>query len=132
MFTLNNINDIEALPVKVTYAGETTKDGWKRDRWNVAIASKAGYWSTDYFTVIGLRRNGNPKNPKVADVLYALINDASASDYNFSDWCEEYGYSDDSLKALNLYKQCLETASALRKHLGRDTVSQLRTLLQDY
>ena len=94
--------DIETLPVKIDYVGETVKENnWKCDQWRISITSKAGFWSTDYFTGIGLRREvkgarafyvkayktiGNkwvsaePVKPKVADVLYSLFNDASASE----------------------------------------------------
>lgn len=73
-----------------------------------------------------------PKAPSVDDVLHSLILDASASDYNLQDWCAEFGYSDDSIRALNTYRQCLETATNLRKYLGADVVRALAIQLQDH
>lgn len=137
--TFDTIESLEALPVKIEYVGETTRDNdWQCDQWRVSLSSKAGYWSTDYFTGLGLRHKPNswgqrkPKKPTVADVLHSLILDASAADENFHDWCANYGYSDDSIKAMNMYKACLETAVALRKHLSPDVLRQVRELLQDY
>jgi hypothetical protein len=105
----------------------------------VTLSSKAGFHSFDYFTGLGLRHKPKtswvtptPKKPKVADVLHSLIMDASAADENFHDWCANYGYSDDSIKAMNTYKACLEIAVALRKHFSPDTLRQVRELLQDY
>ena len=149
--TLDNIEALETLPVKIIYVGETARDGdWRCDQWRVELQSKAGFWSTDYFTGLGRRSRiyvdygknwdpirkksyeENPKKPKIADVLHSLIMDASAADENFHAWCSNYGYSDDSIKALNIYKACLETAHALRKHLPPETLRQARELLQDY
>jgi hypothetical protein len=130
--------DIKHLPVRITYAGEIFKSDWSKngqtvDKWMIALTSKSGYWSCDYFTGTGLRSKkfpNKPVKPEMRDVLESLILDASAADYNFADWCSEYGYSDDSIKALNTYKACLETATALRKHLGRETLQQVRAIIE--
>lgn len=129
--------NIEALPIKIDYVGETVRDNeWKCDQWRVQLTSKAGYWSTDYFTGLGHRGKpdawgkAKPKRPQVADVLYSLFMDASAADNNFNDWCDEYGYSDDSLKALNIYKQCLETATALRKHFSPEQRQAIQAIIE--
>lgn len=144
--------DVEALPVKIDYVGETSRDNWKCDQWRISIETKAGFWSTDYFTGLGLRREvkgaramsvktfktiGNkwvaaePVKPKVADVLYSLFNDASAANSNFVDWCADYGYSDDSIKALNIYKSCLETATALRKHFSPEQRKSIEAIVAE-
>lgn len=140
MQTLDTIETLETLPVKIDYVGQTKRDqSWDCDQWRVTISSKAGFHSFDYFTGLGLRHKPRaswatptPKKPKIADVLHSLILDASAADENFNDWCSNYGYSDDSIKSLNMYKTCLETATALRKHFSPDTMRQVRELLQDY
>ena len=126
---------IENLPVQVTYTGETFRSDWGGkgstvDQWRIALTSKAGYWSTDYFTGIGLRKKGRPVKPSIRMVMESLLWDASAADHNFADWCDEFGYSDDSIKALNTYKQCLEISTALRKHLGRDTLAQVKEIIE--
>jgi len=150
---IDTIEGLEALPVQIQYVAEVPSK-WDEnkartvDQWRVTISSKAGWHSFDYFTGLGLRtpavtRRGfsgdtytktpaRPKKPKVADVLYSLTMDASAADENFHDWCANLGYSDDSIKAMNIYKSCLETAQALRKHFSPDTLRQIRELLQDY
>lgn len=144
MQTIDTIEALEALPVKIQYVGEVPSK-WDEstprtvDQWRVTLSSKACSHSFDYFTGLGLRHKphtswatSTPKKPKVADVLHSLILDASAADDNFHDWCANYGYSDDSIKAMNTYKACLETAQALRKHFSPDTLRTVRELLQDY
>jgi hypothetical protein len=130
--------NIEALPVKIDYVGETVRDNdWKCDQWRVQLTSKAGFWSTDYFTGLGHRTKPDawgktkPKRPQVADVLYSLFLDASAADNNFHDWCAEFGYSDDSISALNTYKQCLDVATALRKHFSPDQRQAIQTIISE-
>lgn len=141
--TIDTIEALETLPVKIHYVGEVPSK-WDEstpctvDQWCVTISSKAGFHSFDYFTGLGLRTKPDswgktkPKKPKVADVLRSLTLDASAADENFDDWCDNCGYSSDSIKALSMYKACLDTARALRKHFSLDTLHQVRELLQDY
>lgn len=144
MQTLDTIEALETPPVKIEYVGEVPSK-WDEstprtvDQWRVILSSKAGVHFFDYFTGLGLRTKPRqswatptPKKPKVADVLHSLILDASAADENFHDWCANYGYSDDSIKAMNTYNACLETAQALRKHFSPDTLRIVRELLQDY
>jgi hypothetical protein len=135
--TFDTIESLETLPIQIDYVCETRRDDWPCDQWRVSISSKAGYWSTDYFTGLGHRKKVKfgpdiARKPKIADVLHSLIMDANAADQNFHDWCADYGYSDDSIKALNTYKACLEIGVALHKHFSPKTVRQIRELLQDY
>lgn len=148
--------NIEALPVVITYVGETTRDDWKCDHWSVRISGKDGHWTTDYYTGLGLRGprtervwdNGpepsrgtllwerleasrKPVKPKIADVLFSLFMDADAADYNFDEWCESGGYSNDSIKALNLYKQCLDTATRLRKYFTKEQRQAIKALIAE-
>jgi hypothetical protein len=130
--------NIEALPVKITYVGQTKRDNWECDQWRVELSNKHGMWSTDYFTGFGLRYkprvtwdSPRPKKPAIADVLYSLFMDASASDENFHDWCDNFGYSDDSIKALNTYKQCLDVATALRKYFSPEQRAQIQSIIDE-
>ena len=129
---IESLESLEHLPVKISYCCETTKDSWKCDQWKVELSSKGGYHTFDYFTGLGLRtKAGKPKKPKIADVLHSLILDAEASEYNFDDWCNDFGYSSDSIHALNIYKACLSNSTALKKHLGREALDQIKTILGD-
>lgn len=125
--------DIESLPINITYACETTCADWQCDQWRVTLTGKSGYWSTNYFTGIGLRnkRTKQPIKPSKIDVLYCLFNDANAAEYNFSDWCVEYGYSDDSIKAMNTYKQCLDIASALRRFFSSEQREAIKAAVSE-
>jgi hypothetical protein len=149
--------NIESLPINISYVAEVPSkwDDKKTnvDQWRIVIETKAGYWSTDYFTGLGLRtpipamknppRKGTiayqqlekqyrkPKKPKIADVLYSLFTDAAAANDNFHDWCDNFGYSDDSIHALNTYKQCLEIATALRKHFTQEQRTSIESIISE-
>jgi hypothetical protein len=97
-------------------------EDWKMtaDQWLVTFRHKNGFFSIDYFTGSGHRKklrygDSRPVTPKIEDVLFSMCLDATAGDMNFHEWCMDYGYSEDSISALNTYQACLETAVNLRK-----------------
>ncbi len=60
---------------------------------------------------------GNPiwrRIPTENDVLECLKSDCEAGNYSFDDFCDNFGYSNDSLKALDTYRACMDTARKLR------------------
>lgn len=144
--TQTQIFDIETLPVRIEYVAlvpspwDVTKKT-NSDQWRIVIETKAGYWSADYWTGLGLRKKSRAKNewevtpkpvkPKIADVMYSLFMDASAADENFHDWCDNSGYSSDSIKAMNTYKQCLEIATQLRRHFNPETRAAIQSIIQE-
>jgi len=52
--------------------------------------------------------------PTESDVLECLKVDAEAGKMSFDEFCENFGYSNDSLKALDVYRACLETVRKLK------------------
>jgi hypothetical protein len=42
-----------------------------------------------------------------------ILEDGLAGTYEFNDFCSEYGYSNDSIKALRIYNECKKTLSKL-------------------
>ena len=134
------LEDIEHLPVETRYIGEvpsrwtSSPNRTTVDQWAITVSGKDGcHHIFDYFTGLG-RRQGlkSPKPPTVADVLYSLLSDASAEQRNFHEWCSDYGYSLDSISALNVYRACLDTAAALRKCFSNELLAELRDLLAEY
>lgn len=138
----NTVNgfDFESLPITISYVCETQRDGWNCDQWRVGFKHPNGFWQTDYFTGLGLRsklkksswESPRPVKPSIADVMHALLSDAEAIDQSFKDWCDNYAYSDDSLKAFDTYRQCCETAAQLLKVFSRTEIAKMREALQDY
>lgn len=58
--------------------------------------------------------------PTAYDLLSCLRLDSEAANESFSNWCANFGYDNDSIKALNTYNACVETARKLKVALGCD------------
>lgn len=79
----------------------------------------------DFLTV------SKPVPPKLDDLLSSLASDAQAATMTFSEWCSDLGYSDDSLKAREVYFACQDAAYFLRR-LGFTDLEALREHYRDY
>ena len=140
MTTTMTLEDIEHLPVEIRYIGEvpsrwtSSPNRTTVDQWVITLLDEDGNpHMFDYFTGLGCRQGlKSPKPPKVADILYSLLSDASAEQRNFHEWCSDYGYSTDSISALNTYRACLDTAHALHKCFSPELLAELRDLLAEY
>lgn len=148
------------LQVVAVLVGATKRDDWECDAWKISIKSVPGVAHVkeetfDFYTGVGHRKvpkhvrkpyyitdtrgiarwekeNAKPVAPHIASVLYSLVLDGMALDINFSDWCEEFGYSDDSMKAVQLYKECCDGAKKLQKLLGISLYKTVAEAVQDY
>ncbi len=137
--------------------GEVTRDKWVCDHWKVTIKNKGNVSEVfDYYTGVGLRKpakgappapkcmkrtiayvdweklNLKPVNPHPADILYCLLSDAEAIDMSFSNWCDSFGYDEDSRKAFDTYTQCGNIGKQIRKVFSHKQVVELRQMLQNY
>jgi len=56
------------------------------------------------------------KRPTENDVLECLKTDCEVRNMSFSEFCDNFGYSNDSLKALDIYRACEDTARKLRNY----------------
>lgn len=149
--TVANLLETWGVSFSAWLIGETKRDDWVCDEWRVSIGS----FETKYFTGTGYRkikkgaiptkarkgcvayaewekRNLVAVAPCAADVIYSLLSDSEACDMSFSDWCENCGYSNDSIKALNTYRACEEIGRSLRKVFSTKQMSELREVLSDY
>lgn len=95
--------------------------------------------SFEYHSGFGLRNKAKtkydtekPKAPQASDVLYCLLLDSQAANESFNDWCDNFGYSSDSISAFNTYQACCNTAKQLRNIFTAQQIQELQTLLQDY
>lgn len=70
--------------------------------------------------------------PTQASVLYCLLSDASALYTSFTYWADNFGYDQDSLKALSIYNACCDNAKLLNTIFSRQQQADLSELLEDY
>jgi hypothetical protein len=73
-----------------------------------------------------------PVAPHAAAVLQCLLMDTEASSTSFHNWCDEFGYDDDSIKARETYDACQENSDKLHRIFAHAQIEELREALQDY
>lgn len=85
------------------------------------------------FVSLGIANAGAPiPPPSVSEVLSSLMLDASALDCrDFADWCGDFGYDADSIKARGMYDACLAIGLKLRAAFGEKALGDLRDLFAD-
>lgn len=81
------------------------KGSFKKDKENLIEVNK----KIEYHTEV------KPLN--IDDVLYSLLMDSDAVDYSFSDWCDAFGYDEDSRKALKIYEACGDNSKKISKFI---------------
>ncbi len=94
----------------------TMEDGGDMDHWRVTLRRGKRRMVTHYS--LGWGHNG--RAPKAEEVLDCIASDAAGVENarDFSDWCADYGYSDDSRKAERIFRACAAEARQLRRWLG--------------
>ena len=63
--------------------------------------------------------------PPLSDVLECLRSDASAMYESFENWCDEFGYDNDSIKALTTHSACQKIGLDLIGLVGKDGLDEL-------
>jgi len=84
---------------------------WPHNEWLVTVNGE----SFQCRTGLGIK-----EKPTQNMVLESLFLDASCGQESFNDFCDNLGYSNDSIKAFDNYRQCMENAKKLRKALGNE------------
>jgi hypothetical protein len=76
---------------------------------------------------------GKYNRPDPAGFLYCMISDMDCGEYSsFQDFCDNLGYDNDSIKALETYQACQQGARKFRQVVTTAEVEKLREVLQDY
>lgn len=146
------------IEMKAVHVGLTTRENnWECDAWRITFTHKMRRnvdQTFDFYTGLGHRKapsipyymkhehpsrikqwkeqNGKPVKSSAASVLYSLVMDASANDQSFNDWCSNFGYDTDSMKAFNTYQACCNISKQLYTLFTHAQIEALRELLQDY
>lgn len=125
------------IKIDVLKAFKTEKDmndEWRKraNKWQVRLVYFGKEYVTDFYMGSGLVDKMNkPKKPTKKDVLYSLIM-SDVSDMNFNDFCNEFGYDNDSIKALKIYEACQKETKAYYNMFDEEEREILGELLQDY
>jgi hypothetical protein len=136
----------------------SNRDGWECDAWLCKFQRQGKEMFSDFYTGTGhrqltkagefeLRRAGKSSArylesikarhsvavaPHVASVLHSLLLDSSSAEQNFHDWCDDFGYDKDSIKAQGIYNACCETLTKMRSFFTGTERQAMQEILQDY
>lgn len=88
----------------------------------------------DYFDCVGkewfIKLKTQKHELKTADILYSLVVDSDCITCgSFEDWCSNYGYDTDSIKANKIYNDCLQIGLKMNSAFN---LPELQELFQDY
>lgn len=113
---------------------EDMNDKWKEtaNKWQVKLIYFDKEYVTDFYMGSGLvDKIGKPKKPTIMDVLHSMMI-GDISNMNFNDFCNEFGYDNDSIKALKIYKACEKETEVYHNMFDRKERKILEKLLQNY
>ncbi len=70
-------------------------------------------------------------HPVLSDVANSLVMDTQAGEESFDDFCSDFGYDNDSIKARNIHDLCTSLARGFRALVGAD-FDEIAKALEDY
>lgn len=117
----------------ICHGEQTDREGWRHDLWDIEINGV----TVEYRTGIGLRetvRHAHPRPvpPPPDSVLHSLIMDWQCSRDSFEDFCANFGYDEDSRRALDTYLACQESGKKLLKMRLGKSIQELVMIYQDF
>jgi hypothetical protein len=105
----------------------TTLPDWAKQGWSIVLKYQG---KRAQFRFYG---GGKANTPTASDLIWSVATDSTALNENFNYWCDNFGYSTDSIKALSIYKACSINAKRLIKLIGNAEIfSQLVESARDY
>lgn len=147
--------EMESKHLNLVIPSKVQKDAWAHDLWEIQLKFQKQSFTTIYRTGLGHRVLGlgvkktaqgkyyradttdltleracekhllKPVKPSVADVIHSLMMDSDGSDQPFEDWCYNFDYNNDSIKALNIYLECQKTKTQMIKLFGIELYNSL-------
>lgn len=116
MTELEQVCDRLKIKAQVRYGNKVTEpDDWQQSAnpYTVTLRFQGRRLTCDFFT-----GSGWTKEPNAADVLSSLVLDANCGDMTFEEFCQEFGYDEDSRKAERTWRQCKRMSPKVRQFLG--------------
>lgn len=98
-------------------------DGWETanaSHYQVMLTFRglASVGNNRKMTTVFSMGSAHTKPPAAHDVLSCLLSDASDHGATFEEWCDNLGYSSDSIKALKTFEAVQKNSKEVREFLG--------------
>lgn len=107
---LNNVK------FKVEYGAVPNENFTDSDAWTCTLS----YCDREIEVPFYMGKGHLGEEPQLNDVLYSLFMDAMAVGMSFEDFCFEFGYDNDSIRAFKTYDACVKMGKELNYLLGED------------
>jgi len=105
----------------------TTFPDWAKQGWSIVLKYQG---KRAQFRFYG---GGKASTPTASDLVWSVATDSTALNENFNYWCDNFGYTTDSIKARSTYKACQRNGSRLIKLIGnKEIFSQLVESAREY
>lgn len=116
---INYINmDTKGIYYKIVIGTESfeysTGLGWYVEEWNKKTGKRNSKPANSKYTANGFN-GGWIELPTESDILECLYSDSEAGKMSFNEFCSEFGYDNDSIKALDTYRACMATTEKISK-----------------
>lgn len=122
MTATKSLSELARTVRLIVRPGKTHKPWAKRNEWEkeandyrCTLVYQGRRYSFDYWQGVGIQTE-----PDVAGVLETVLASEVQDGQTFGEWCREFGYDDDSVKALRIYRACKRQTVYLRRLLGDD------------
>jgi hypothetical protein len=107
--------------------GQVKFPDWAKQGWIITLKYKG---KRAQFRFYG---GGASKTPTASDLVWAVAIDSEAVDESLKDWCDNFGYTTDSITARSTYKACQRNGERLIKLIGnKEIFSQLVESAREY
>lgn len=112
------------LPMSVSQVDHNRNmpDSSDMDHWRCTLRAPGGKRMRVTFSQ---GRGHHGAEPELDSVLNCLASDASVDGMTFADFCDEYGYDEDSRKDFRTFRQCVRQTDKLKALLGQDLFAEL-------
>ena len=107
--------------------GLTQFPEWAKQGWSIILKYQG---KRAQFRFYG---GGKASTPTASDLVWAVATDSTALTESFSDWCDNFGYTTDSITARSTYKACQRNGERLIRLIGnKETFNQLVESAREY
>jgi len=136
------------IPILIEFLFYDDSSDWNHFQWRVRIGSQYFEYRTgighatdivpgsykklpaDMITLSNVVPGKRLHVPTAKDILDCLFSDADCGDITFENFCSEFGYDSDSMKAMNIYRDCQKNGTKLRMAL-HEHYERVRKIIQE-
>lgn len=121
---------LDSVKINSRYVGMSTADEMDRPtfpmrHYRVTLTHNGKRRTFDFYMGTALL-----DGPDLVDVVSSLLSDMDAGSMSFEEFCSEFGYNSDSIKALKIHKACQRNAERVKVIFG-DDIEAFREAVED-